>query len=262
MYRLMLSVDGEQVAREVVDAAGGTCADVEPGNDDSYEFGAPQPCPLDASGQIAFDTATLPDGAHAIRLSVEDAAGNTTVLHDATVQTHNAPILTAAPALGGVARVGGQLSASTGQWDGAPTGYDYRWLRCDADGDHCAGIAGADAPSYAPTSADAYRRLRVEVTAANASGATSAQSAAGTRVADAEGRTEPVVGGAASPPGGSGSQPAPGGIVGLANPLAQVGGHVANGTGAHAQAQLRVGFQRADGRLVRRVSSASGRRRT
>jgi hypothetical protein len=251
VYRSILTVDGDEVARQVVDADGGRCADVEPANGDAYEFAAPRPCPLDADGQVQLGTAGLPDGAHAVRLSVEDAAGNVDVVFDDTVTTHNAPIATGTPSLGGTAKVGAQLSAGTGQWDGAPTGFGYRWLRCDADGAHCSGIAGADGATYAPTSADAYRRLRVEVTAENASGSASALSASSARVADAVGNTTAPAGGSA---------PALGGIAGLANPLGNLAGHVGNGTNANGGARLTIAFRLAAGRTALRVRSPRARR--
>ena len=68
---------------------------------------------------------------------VEDAAGNADVVFDGTVQTHNAPINAAAPALAGPGERRRPAHRRHGQWDGAPTGYDHRWLRCDADGAAC-----------------------------------------------------------------------------------------------------------------------------
>lgn len=254
VYRVALEVDGVEVTRHVVDGGGGSCADVEPANADPYEFGSPQPCPLHvADGSVQLDTATLRDGEHEVRVTIEDAAGNSDVAFHGSVQTHNAPIGTAAPALGGQTTVGKQLVAGTGQWDGAPTGYDHSWLRCDQDGGGCTPVAGASGPTYDLTEADAYHRMRVQVTAANGSGAASAQSAPSAVVADAAGRTA-----LGSDDSGSG----PGGIEGLTNPLAQLPGHVANGTSASGRARIAVAVQRADGSTARRVRSAHGRRTT
>lgn len=261
VYRASLSVDGEEVSRQVVDAGDGGCVDVEPGNGDPYEFGAPRPCPLDASGQVQFDTATLQDGPHAFRVGVEDVAGNEDVVYEATVQTHNAPVSTTLPAIGGTPKVGAQLSASTGQWDGAPTGYGYRWLRCDANGASCTGIAGADEATYAPTSADAYHRLVADVTAENGSGDATARSNASQLVADADGHTAPGAGAGAV--GGQGTSPGGiGGIGGLSNPLGAVGGHVGNGSGATGSARIELAFRKPGGDTARRVRSSRTRRWT
>lgn len=275
VYRVALAVDGDEVSRQVLADAGGTCGDVDPGNADAHEFAAAEPCPPNVDGTVHFDTATLRDGTHDIRASVEDAAGNESVVYDGTVETHNAPINSAAPDLSGQASVGGQLTAAPGQWDGAPTGYDHRWLRCDADGASCDPVAGAAGTQYTLTEADAYHRMRVEVTAANDSGASSAQSAPSALVADAAGNTAPQpptapgtggggTGGGTGGDGGTGGStsptPPPGGIQGVQNPLADVAGHVANGSDATAHAHLSVAFQRADGGTVRRVVLRPGRR--
>jgi hypothetical protein len=225
----------------VIDGGDASCADVEPGNDDPYEFSAPQPCPLDTAGSVRLDTSTVRDGDHTVQVAVEDAAGNEGVVSSHTIATHNAPISAVAPALQGQAKVDIQLTASTGQWDGAPTDYGYRWLRCDAAGADCAGIAGADTATYVPTSADAYHRLVAEVTAANQSGAATARTPASSTVADAAGRTTPPIGGSSAP------APAPGGVVGLTNPLRKLGGHVPNGVQPSGRPRLQIAFRRGSG---------------
>lgn len=257
----MLSVDGEEVARQVIDAGDGGCVDVEPGNGDAYEFASPRPCPLDVSGSVQFDTSKLDDGPHTFRVSVEDVAGNVDVVNEDVVTTHNAPISIAAPVLGGTPGVGAQLTASAGQWDGAPSGYGYRWMRCNAGADACTGIAGADQATYVPTPADAYHRLVAEVTAENASGDATARSAASTPIADAAGHTVPVPGGSGGTAPGAGNG-GPGGVGGLTNPLGDVDGHVGNGAGATGSARIELAFRRAGGRTAQRVRSPRGHRWT
>lgn len=281
VYRSMLTVDGVEVARGVVDGNGGRCGDVEPGNADPYEFAAPRPCPLEAGGEVAFDTRGLRDGSHVLALSVEDAAGNATVIHTADFVTHNAPVSVTAPSIGGDARVGGALDVDVGQWDGTPTVFERRWLRCDADGAACAPIAGASGARYAPTAADAYRRLVAEVVAGNAGGTVIAQSAPSARIADASGRTAPVDDTPARPaprndrpgpdapgapaPGDGGSKAPPidtGGIGRLENPVARAGGHTPNGSNASARARISALIRRPGGSGARTVRSSSTRRWT
>jgi hypothetical protein len=72
VYRATLEVDGAVAATQVVDENGGACR--EP-------FTTPVPCRLTASGSIALDTASLPDGVHSVRLLVSDATGTNTVVH-------------------------------------------------------------------------------------------------------------------------------------------------------------------------------------
>ena len=94
------------------------------------------------------------------------------------VTSGKAPENTAAPTISGSATVGQTLTASTGQWSGTPTSYEYQWLRCDANGANCGAIDKATAKTYVVASDDAGDTLRVRVTAkdGNKSGsATSAQ---------------------------------------------------------------------------------------
>lgn len=256
VYRVALAVDGEEVSREVLDTAGGSCVDVEPSNGDPYEFGTAQPCPPDANGTVLLDTSAFDDGSHTVTATVEDAAGNASVAFSGTVQTHNAPINGVAPALSGQAGVASTLTADTGQWDGAPTSFDHRWLRCDANGGACTPIAGATGETYALTDADAYHRMRVEVTAENGSGAATARSAPSAIVTDAVGRTSALAGQGQGQGGGT----PPGGIQGIVNPLGQLSGHVANGANATARARMQAAFQRADGSTARRITLRAGRR--
>jgi hypothetical protein len=88
-----------------------------------------------------------------------------------------APVSTAPPAVVGTPQQGQTLSASTGSWTGAPTGFAYQWERCDSAGANCAAVAGASGPTYVVTSADVGFRLRVVVTATNAGGAGTSASA-------------------------------------------------------------------------------------
>jgi len=75
--------------------------------------------------------------------------------------------------------VGDTLTATTGSWSGSPTGYTYQWDRCDATGDrqNCTGIAGATTKTYTVAKADVGHKLRVRVTATNADGSTTKDSA-------------------------------------------------------------------------------------
>jgi len=87
------------------------------------------------------------------------------------------PSNTSLPVVSGRAQVGQVLSASTGSWSGAPTGYAYQWSRCDSSGASCSLIGGATASSYALAGADVGATIRVVVTASNSAGSSSATSA-------------------------------------------------------------------------------------
>jgi subtilisin family serine protease len=81
------------------------------------------------------------------------------------------------PSIRGTPRVGSVLEARKGSWSGAPTGFSYRWLRCNTAGRACTAIKGATAAKYRVTSRDRRSRLRVRVRARNANGAETARSA-------------------------------------------------------------------------------------
>ena len=91
------------------------------------------------------------------------------------------PDNTAEPRISGAATVGSTLSATQGSWANSPTSFAYQWVRCprsggQPNGSDCAVIGGATTSSYVVATADADRRLRVRVTAANADGSATAAS--------------------------------------------------------------------------------------
>ncbi len=85
-------------------------------------------------------------------------------------QASAAPSNTSLPSISGSARDGSLLQASHGSWTGSPTSYAYQWERCDAQAGNCASIAAATSDHYTVQTADVAHRLRVQVTASNASG--------------------------------------------------------------------------------------------
>jgi hypothetical protein len=82
------------------------------------------------------------------------------------------------PTISGTAEVGLTLVATRGTWKGSPTSFHFQWNRCDTTGAACVAIGGATAKIYTPTNSDIAHTLRVAVTARNASGSTTATSAA------------------------------------------------------------------------------------
>jgi hypothetical protein len=95
----------------------------------------------------------------------------------AAARSTAAPQNTAAPTISGQARVGSTLTADNGTWSNAPTSFSYQWQRCNADSTGCTNISGATQKTYTLTSADVDKRVRVVVTATNADGSSSANSA-------------------------------------------------------------------------------------
>jgi hypothetical protein len=82
------------------------------------------------------------------------------------------------PTISGTAEVGLTLVATRGTWKGSPTSFRFQWNRCDATGAACVAIGGATAKIYTPTGGDIGHTLRVNVTARNSSGSSTATSAA------------------------------------------------------------------------------------
>jgi hypothetical protein len=111
-------------------------------------------------------------------LAALSAVAGTGFAAPTAAQANYAPVNTAAPAISGTPQVGQTLTASPGTWtsDTTPT-YAYQWQRCDAQGGTCAAISGATAQTYALTSSDLDKTIRVVVTATNSSGSASATSA-------------------------------------------------------------------------------------
>jgi len=191
-------------------------------------------CPLSETvSSASFNSAQLPDGAYSVVLSATDAAGNVGSDELGQIISHNAPSNTAAPTVlvPGAVAAGTPLTTQPGGWS-APSGagtisYGYQWESCDAQGEHCQAIAGAQAASYTPTASDVGRALRLVVTASNADGAASAASA-----------LTSVVTGIALGPTEGGPQPTPDGplLTGLGAP---------NGSPASEAAQLQLGVKAA-----------------
>jgi hypothetical protein len=72
VFQAHLEVDGQRVQSVAVDANGGRC--VKPFKDFA-------PCRASASGSLSFDTSTVPDGAHSVRLVVTDATETNAVAY-------------------------------------------------------------------------------------------------------------------------------------------------------------------------------------
>jgi hypothetical protein len=85
------------------------------------------------------------------------------------------PSLVIAPSISGDATVGSSLTADPGTWSDPAATFTYAWLRCTGNGG-CIPIDGATDPTYILTNDELGRSVRVEVTAANAGGTTTAQS--------------------------------------------------------------------------------------
>lgn len=101
-----------------------------------------------------------------------------------TTTGSTAPIASTPPTISGTPVSGQVLQVSPGTWSGA-TSYAYLWQRCDQSGAVCGSIGTATGTSYTLAPADAGSTIRVQVTATNAVGSSSALSAPTAVVAQA-----------------------------------------------------------------------------
>jgi Regulator of chromosome condensation (RCC1) repeat len=127
------------------------------------------------------------DVGHAIRVtetaSNAEASGTATSAATAEVLP-SPPSNTAPPTISGTAQQGQTLSESHGSWTNNPTSYVYQWLQCNALGEiqTCVAISGATSETYVPVLGDVGHTIRVQETASNAGGSSSAATSAATAV--------------------------------------------------------------------------------
>jgi hypothetical protein len=85
------------------------------------------------------------------------------------------PQNTEPPMVVGTPQDGQLVTAKDGEWTGEdPTAFTYQWQGCDGSGANCANINAATSKVYRVATADVGKRLRVVVTAKNASGSATA----------------------------------------------------------------------------------------
>ena len=146
-------------------AGGNSCVNVSNGTQRTYTLvGADS-----ANTMRVRVTATNAEG------SATAESAQTAVVAPAT--SSSAPRNTAPPTISGTPRVGEELTADDGTWTANPTSFAYQWQRCDADVATCTNVVGANGKTYGVRLADLGYRLRVAVTARNARGSATVNSA-------------------------------------------------------------------------------------
>jgi hypothetical protein len=77
---------------------------------------------------------------------------------------------TEASLLSGSPLVGARMAVSNGKWSNSPVVYGYQWEDCNASGEACTLIPGANNANYTPVEGDIGHRLVALVTATNGGG--------------------------------------------------------------------------------------------
>jgi hypothetical protein len=83
------------------------------------------------------------------------------------------PALEGAPSISGTDEQGQTLTGGRGEWSNSPSAYAEQWMLCGATGAGCTAISGATTSTYTLPSGAVGKTIRVQVTASNASGASS-----------------------------------------------------------------------------------------
>lgn len=108
------------------------------------------------------------------RVTATNIDGTLTLTTDPTqvIALPPAPVNVVAPSITGIAGSGHELTAVPGTWkfNPNPALYQWQWFSCDAAGDNCLPIVGADRGTYTPAHADEGHVIRVFVSAINAGG--------------------------------------------------------------------------------------------
>jgi hypothetical protein len=89
VYGVSAQVDGKALYSGTPDTNGGRCVAVG-SSGGALMFDHSQPCRTNESVDLSINTATVPDGQHTLKVTVTDAAGNSSVVYVGTITTHNA----------------------------------------------------------------------------------------------------------------------------------------------------------------------------
>jgi len=111
VYLVIVQIDGKTVYSGTPSSNGGKCAAVG-ATGGALMFDYSQPCPASESVDLPINTTSLPNGQHTLKVSVQDAAGNSAVVYDGTISTKQ-PSNDSLGALPGLGTTAGSSPAST-----------------------------------------------------------------------------------------------------------------------------------------------------
>ena len=142
----------------------------------SNSISAPSPQTLNGREHLF---SSWSDGGAQTHTITANAATTHTATYTATPPppTGTPPVNTARPTVSGQPKEGSVMTASDGSWSGTPPiTFTYQWRRCNKSGASCTDMSGANAKTYGLTPADVGFTLRVQVTATNTAGTSTATS--------------------------------------------------------------------------------------
>jgi hypothetical protein len=86
VYVVTVQIDGKTLYSGTPNGNGGKCVPVGTSGA-ALMFDYSQPCPASESVDLPIDTTPLSNGQHTLKIAVQDAAGNSAVVYDATIST-------------------------------------------------------------------------------------------------------------------------------------------------------------------------------
>lgn len=89
VYRVIVDVNGNAVYQGTPESNGGRCASIGVDSSGVSEFLYAQPCKRDLAVDVPVDTTRFTNGQHQLKVTVQDAAGNTSVVFDGTISISN-----------------------------------------------------------------------------------------------------------------------------------------------------------------------------
>ncbi len=97
VYRVIVDLDGTAVYQGTPESNAGRCASIGTSSSGVSEFLHAQPCKQDVAVDVPLDTTRFSNGSHQLKVTVQDAAGNTAVVYDGTVSIANPNAPTGTP---------------------------------------------------------------------------------------------------------------------------------------------------------------------
>jgi hypothetical protein len=89
VYRVLVELDSTRVYQGTPDTNGGRCASIGTDASGVSEFLYSQPCKQTVAVDVPVDTTKFPNGQHQLKVTVEDAAGDTSIVYDGTISINN-----------------------------------------------------------------------------------------------------------------------------------------------------------------------------